>query len=150
MKRLIFLSSMMAILMNGCTSKTQFATSEIIDFLAQVQTNTNNEVEISLQLISPDRDFDADPEFNAKMELFDQNNELRAEANMPQNPFMKKGETYQLFTWRGILEPGVYQLDWSCADFGGSRVSFEVVKNPSGSISIGNQTIGSIPPDNAE
>ena len=150
MKRLIFLLSMMAILMNGCTSKTQLVTSEIIEFLAQVQTNANNEVEISLQLISPDRDFDADPEFNAKMELFDQSNELRAEANMPQNPFMKKGETYQLFTWRGILEPGVYQLDWSCADFGGSRVSFEVVKNPSGSISIGNQTIGSIPPNNAE
>ena len=150
MKRLIFLLSTMVILVSGCTSKTQLATSEIIEFLSQVQTNANNEVEISLQLTSPNRDFDADPEFNAKMELIDQNDELRAVANMPQNPFMKKGEVYQLFTWRGKLEPGVYQLNWSCADFGGSSVSFEVVKYPSGLISIANQTIVSNPPNNAE
>jgi hypothetical protein len=141
---------MMVILVSGCTLKTQPVTNEVIEFLSQVQTNANNEVEISLQLISPDRDFDADPEFGAKMELFDQNNELRAEANMPQNPFLKKGEIYQLFTWRGQLEPGVYHLDWSCADYGGSSVSFEVVNNSSGLISIANQTIESIPPDNAE
>ena len=87
MKRLILLLSMMAVMMSGCASKTQLATSGIIEFLAQVQTNAHNEVEISLQLISPDRDFDVDLEFNAKMELIDQDNELRAEANMPQNPF---------------------------------------------------------------
>ena len=68
----------MIIAVSGCTSKSQPATNEIIEFLTQIQTNANNEVEITLQLISPDRDFDVNPEFNAKMELIDQNNELRA------------------------------------------------------------------------
>lgn len=143
MKRLILLLTMFVLLMSGCTSKPQPTSNEIIDFLAQVQTDANNEVEITLELISPDRDFEADPEFTAKMILLDQNNELRAEANMPQNPFMKKGEIYQLLIWRGQLEPGEYQLDWSSAEFGGIKVSFEIVQNPSGLISIGVQTIES-------
>ena len=62
---------------------------------------------------------------------------------MPQNPFMKKGEIYQLLIWRGQLAPGEYQLNWSSADFGGIKVSFEIVQNPSRLISIGVQRIES-------
>lgn len=112
-----------------------------IEFLSQLETNSNNEVEITLQLIAPNGDIEKDPEFQAKMELFNENNELRAEANMPERPLMKKGELYQIFTWRGQLDPGQYQLKWSSAKFGGTDVSFEVVQNPSGLISIGNLSI---------
>ena len=92
-------------------------------------------------MISPDRNFEADPEFNAKMQLFDENNGLRAQADMPQSPFMKKGELYQLVTWRGILEPGSYRLEWSAPEYGGTINTFEVLIMDSGLISIGEQTI---------
>ena len=92
-------------------------------------------------LISPDRDIEVDPEFNAKMEFFDGNNELRAEADMPESPFMKKDELYQLVTWRGILDPGTYRLEWSSPEYGGTINTFEVMILDSGLISIGEQTI---------
>ncbi|MBW6473588.1 MAG: hypothetical protein K0B14_10715 [Anaerolineaceae bacterium] len=141
MKRLILFLLLFVISISGCARNDQSTEKQKIDFLAQVISNSNNEVEISLQLITPNRDIEKDPDFNAKMELFNQNKELRAEANMPERPFMKKGELYHIFTWRGQLDPGVYQLKWSSANFGGTTVSFEVVQNPSGLISIGNLSI---------
>jgi uncharacterized protein YbaA (DUF1428 family) len=132
---------LIATTMSGCMTKDVPEEKMKIDFLSQVQANSNNEVEISLQLISPDRDIEVDPAFDAKMELINENKELRAEANMPERPFMKKGELYQIFTWRGQLDPGNYQLNWSSANFGGTTVAFEVVQNPSGLISIGNLSI---------
>jgi len=131
----------MVFFVSGCTSEDQSQKKATINFLAQITTNSNNEVEISLQLISPDHDFDADPEFNAKMQLFEENNELRAQADMPQNPFMKKGELYQLITWRGILEPGSYCLEWNAPEYGGTINTFEVKILDSGLISIDEQTI---------
>lgn len=141
MKRIILFLFLIVITLSGCMTKDVSEEKTKIEFLSQLETNSNNEVEITLQLIAPNGDIEKDPEFQAKMELFNENNELRAEANMPERPFMKKGELYQIFTWRGQLDPGQYQLKWSSAKFGGTDVSFEVVQNPSGLISIGNLSI---------
>lgn len=141
MKRIILFLFLIVITLSGCMTKDVSEEKTKIEFLSQLETNSNNEVEITLQLIAPNGDIEKDPEFQAKMELFNENNELRAEANMPERPFMKKGELYQIFTWRGQLDPGQYQLKWSSAKFGGTDVSFEVVQNPSGMISIGNLSI---------
>ena len=141
MKRIILFLFLIDITLGGCMTKDISEEKTQMEFLSQLETNSNNEVEITLQLIAPNGDIEKDPEFQAKMELFNENNELRAEANMPERPFMKKGELYQIFTWRGQLDPGQYQLKWSSAKFGGTDVSFEVVQNPSGLISIGNLSI---------
>lgn len=136
MKKLFFILVLLSITMSGCKSRNEFTEKDKVDFLAQVETNSNNEVDISLQLISPASDMEADPDFDANMKLYNEDNELRAEANMPERPFMKKGELYQIFTWRGQLDPGKHQLNWSSEEFSGIKVSFEVVENPSGQISI--------------
>jgi len=145
MKRMILLFVLLGVSLCGCSSNNLRVDKEKIDFLAQVQTSSNNEVDISLQLISPDRDMEADSDFQAKMELFNGNKEIRAEANMPERPFMKKGEIYQIFTWRGQLDPGSYELKWSSDNYEGTNLSFEVVENSSGSISIGNLSIVNSP-----
>ena len=136
MKKLFLVLFLLSITMSGCKSSKEFAEKDKVDFLAQVETNSNNEVDISLQLISPASDMEVDPDFNANMKLYNEENELRAEANMPERPFMKKGELYQVFTWRGQLDPGNYELDWSSTEFSGIQVSFEVVEKTSGQVSI--------------
>lgn len=118
-----------------------------IEFYAPIQTTSENEVEISLQMKSTKADFEADPGFDGRMKLFDSNNELRAEAVTYQNPFMKKGELYQIVTWRGYLDPGEYQLTWSAPNYGGTQITFEVYEHDSGRFYIGDQTIRMVSPD---
>ena len=125
-KTILFL---LVLVFSACTTNnsgniSQQLNESNLEFMTDIQVNENNEVEISLQMISHQRDLEADPDFNAKMELFNENNELRAEAFMPENPNMKKGEVYQVFTWRGILEPGTYQLNWFAKDYEGCRISY--------------------------
>jgi hypothetical protein len=64
---------------------------------------------------------------------------------MKENPFMKKGETYQIMTWKGFLEPGEYLLEWYSEKYGGTQIEFEVEKLESGNFSIGHQKILIIP-----
>ena len=135
----------LVLVFSGCTTNnsgnlSQQLNESNLEFMTHIQVKENNEVEISLQMISQQRNLEADPDFNAKMELFTENNELRAEAFMPENPNMKKGKIYQVFTWRGELEPGTYQLNWFAKDYEGTRVTFDVVKEASGRLTIGNTT----------
>ncbi|HSM26225.1 MAG TPA: hypothetical protein VK856_15280 [Anaerolineaceae bacterium] len=136
----IFLLSFLIVL-SACTSTNSVGQEPEIEFSARIQTTFDNEMEISLQIYSPKSDFDADPEFDASMKLLDPSGELRAEAALPQNPFMKRGELYQLITWRGFLEPGEYKLEWSAPTFGGTQITFEVVEQSSGNYLIGAQKI---------
>jgi hypothetical protein len=137
MKRLLIICLLTLLFISACTNNTGSQENVNVDFYAQVESTSTNEVEISLQLTA-DKDFKADPNFNAKMELFQQNQDLRAEANMPQNPFMKKGERYQIITWKGQLDPGRYRLVWSSANYDGIEVSFEVKTTSSGVLTIEN------------
>jgi len=139
----LFKVLMLSILMvlSACSSIDLPNQDPEIEFFAPITTTLENEVEISLQLQSPKSDFDADPEFKANMKLFDPTGELRAEAALPQNPFMKKGEIYQLVTWRGFLEPGEYTLEWSSSSFGGTLITFEVIESDSGGYFIGSQKV---------
>ncbi len=105
------------------------------------------EVEIALQIMSPQIDLEMDEDFNGRMVLFDPNHELRAEAVMNQRPFMKGGELYHIMTWKGYLEPGVYQLDWSAPDYDGTKITFEVYELDSGNFDIRGQTILMVSPD---
>jgi hypothetical protein len=135
--------ALMLILLTVACNKQPAPTENIlqVDFYAPIQTSSDNEVEISLQIMSPQKDFNADKNFDGRMELFDPNHELRAEAVMKQSPFMKGGELYHIMTWKGFLEPGVYQLDWSAPNYGGTKITFEVYENDSGNYYIGDETI---------
>ncbi len=137
MKRFFLLCLLSACMVSGCVMETQSQRAANVDFFAQVQTTSNNEVEISLQ-VSPNKDFESDPNFNGTMKLFNEDHELRAEANFHENPVMKKDELYQLFTWRGQLDPGSYQLDWYSANYAGTEVFFEVRQTSAGLIAIEN------------
>lgn len=137
MKRLLMICLLTILLVSACSKNAGSQEKMDVEFYAQVETTSTNEVEISLQLTA-NQDFEADPNFNGKMELFEQNQDLRAEANMPQNPFMKKGELYQIITWKGQLDPGQYRLVWSSANYDGTEVSFEVKETSSGTLTIEN------------
>lgn len=136
----LFMLSILMVL-SACSSINFPNQDPEIEFFAPITTTLENEVEISLQLQSSKSDFDADPEFKANMKLYDPAGELRAEASLPQNPFMKRGEIYQLITWRGFLEPGEYKLEWSSSTYGGTLITFEVVESDSGGYLIGSQKI---------
>jgi hypothetical protein len=140
--------ALMLILLTVACNKQSTPTDDVkIDFFAPIKTTTENEVEISLQIMSPKGDVEVDEDFNGRMELYDPNHELRAEAVMNQRPFMKGGELYHIMTWKGYLEPGVYQLDWSAPNFGGTQITFEVYELDSGIFDIRNQTILMVSPD---
>ena len=148
MKFVKYLTLILILLTVACNKQTTPSDeSPKIDFFAPIQTTSENEVEISMQIMSPKSDMEADEEFNGRMELFDPNHELRAEAVMNQSPFMKGGELYHIMTWKGYLEPGVYQLDWSAPDYGGTKITFEVYELDSGIFDIRNQTILMVSPD---
>jgi len=137
---------LLVLFISGCTTIKKGNTNQQLkesnlEFMTHIEVNDNDEVDISLQMISHERDLEADSDFNAKMELFTENNELRAEAFMPENPNMKKGEMYQVFTWRGVLEPGSYQLNWFAKDYEGTRITFDVIQNASGKLLIGNTSV---------
>lgn len=139
----VFLLSILMVL-SACSSNDFLNQDPEIEFFAPINTTLENEVEISLQLQSPKSDFDADPEFKANMKLYDPAGELRAEASLPQNPFMKRGEIYQLITWRGFLEPGEYTLEWSSSSYGGTLITFDVIESDRGGYLIGSQKIETI------
>jgi hypothetical protein len=129
------------LLLSSCTEKTDTPSDPEINFFPQINTTEDNEVEIVLQLVSPDQEVPADPNFNAIMELSESDGNLRAEAVLNENPAMTPETIYEPIRWRGVLEPGVYQLEWSAPEYGGTISTFEVVILDSGNISIGNQKI---------
>ena len=138
MKFMKYCALMLILLTVACnTQPTPTEDSLPIDFFAPIQTTTENEVEIALQIMSLQKDLKVDEEFDGRMELFDPNHELRAEAVMNQRPFMKGGELYHLMTWKGYLEPGVYQLDWSAPNYGGTKITFEVYELDLGNFLLG-------------
>lgn len=142
MKRIIvLLACLLVIIAGGCNSKIESQQEPNLDFFAQIQTNPNNEVEIKLQLSSQEQNLELDPEFSGRMVLVDSSGELRSEAMMTSRPAMNRGEIAELMSWRGILEPGIFQLDWSSTNYGGVKISFEVMINSSDQIYIGDQTI---------
>jgi len=99
-----YLALMLILLTVACNKQTTPIEKSLqIDFFAPVQTTTENEVEISLQIMSPQKDLEMDEDFNGRMVLFDANHELRAEAVMNQRPLMKGGELYHIMTWKGYL-----------------------------------------------
>lgn len=145
MKNLKMILFVTLLFLTACSNATQNPEDPTLDFYAPMKTTSENEVEINLQIASPKADFDADSEFNGNMKIYAPNNELRAEAVMKENPFMKKGETYQIMTWKGFLEPGEYLLEWYSEKYGGTQIEFEVEKLESGNFSIGHQKILIIP-----
>lgn len=148
MKLMKYLALMFILLTVACNKQSNSTDNSLqIDFFAPIQTMAEIEVEIALQIMSPQIDLEMDEDFNGKMVLFDHNHELRAEAVMNQRPFMKGGELYHIMTWKGYLEPGVYQLDWSAPDYGGTKITFEVYELDSGYFDIRDQTILMVSPD---
>lgn len=148
MKLMKYLALMLILLTVACNKQSNSTDNSLqIDFFAPIQTTAENEVEIALQIMSPQIDLEMDEDFNGRMVLFDPNHELRAEAVMNQRPFMKGGELYHIMTWKGYLEPGVYQLDWSAPDYGGTKITFEVYELDSGNFDIRDQTILMVSPD---
>ncbi len=142
----IFLLTSLLIL-SACTNTAQNSEEPELEFYAPMKTSLENEVEIDLQMVASQADFVADPEFDGRMKIYDSNKELRAEAVMNENPFMKKGETYLIMTWKGFLEPGDYVLEWFSGKYGGTQIEFEVDELGSGIFSIGEQIIRQIPTD---
>lgn len=148
MKLIRYISFVFILLGVACVKQPGLIESQPeVEFYVPIQTTSENEVEISLQLTSTKADFEADPDFDGRMKLFDSNNELRAEAVTNQNPFMKEGEIYQIVTWRGYLDPGEYQLEWSAPNYGGTQITFEVYEHDSGKFYIGDETILMFSPD---
>jgi len=148
MKLMKYLALMLILLTVACNKQSNSTDNSLqIDFFAPIQTMAEIEVEIALQIMSPQIDLEMDEDFNGRMVLFDPNHELRAEAVMNQRPFMKGGELYHIMTWKGYLEPGVYQLDWSAPDYDGTKITFEVYELDSGNFDIRGQTILMVSPD---
>ncbi|MDO9087626.1 MAG: hypothetical protein Q7U53_15565 [Anaerolineaceae bacterium] len=140
-KTLLVLFFVLLLMLSACTEKTITPSEPKIDFFPQILSTENNEVVIILQMVSSDQEVPADPNFNAIMKLSESNGDLRAEAVLNENPAMTPGTIYEPIHWSGLLEPGVYQLEWSAPGYGGTINTFEVVPLDSGKISIGDQKI---------
>lgn len=122
----------------GCRGEEEAPVrDEPATFIALLDVNRDEEVVIDLGLHSGSGPLPADDTFGGRWELREADGALRAAADVHELDSVPGGSEKVVFTWRGKLAPGAYELSWGAPDYGGTVVAFEVVAEEDGSLALG-------------
>lgn len=138
---LIFLLSVGLLLVPaGCEEEQAESTvvgDELVTFTAHLAVNDDEEVVVDLGLHSGSGPLAADETFNGRWELKSAEGEPRAAADVHEIDRVPGGTEEVIFSWRGKLTPGEYEMTWGAPAYGSTLVEFEVVETADGELRLG-------------